>query len=55
MYNNKWQLRQSELPVLIRKCLRFLVMFRNKFIFYGEEELAPRPTPNLEDQPLSAT
>jgi hypothetical protein len=28
--------------------------FRNKPIFYGEEELAPRPTPKLEDHPLSA-
>jgi hypothetical protein len=33
---------------------RFLVDFRNKFIFYGEELLAPRRTPKLEDQPLSA-
>jgi len=29
-------------------------MFRNKVRFYGEELLAPRPTPKLEDQPLSA-
>jgi hypothetical protein len=28
--------------------------FRNKLIFYGEELLAPRPTPKLEDYPLSA-
>jgi hypothetical protein len=28
------------------------VTFRNKLIFYGEM-LAPRPTPNLEDHPLS--
>jgi hypothetical protein len=28
--------------------------FRNKIIFYGEELLAPRPTPKLEDHPLSA-
>jgi hypothetical protein len=27
---------------------------RNKLIFYGEELLAPRPTPQLEDHPLSA-
>jgi hypothetical protein len=26
----------------------------NKLIFHGEELLAPRPTPKLEDQPLSA-
>jgi hypothetical protein len=28
--------------------------FRNKLIFYGEELLTPRPTPNLEARPLSA-
>jgi hypothetical protein len=28
--------------------------FYNKLIFYGEELLAPRPTPKLEDNPLSA-
>jgi hypothetical protein len=27
---------------------------RNKLIFYGEELIAPRPTPKLEDNPLSA-
>jgi hypothetical protein len=27
--------------------------FRNKHIFYGKELLAPRPTPKLEDHPLS--
>jgi hypothetical protein len=30
-----------------------IVNFRNKIIFYGEELLAPRPTPKLEDHPLS--
>jgi hypothetical protein len=35
-------------------CSRLLVNFRNKIIFYGEELLAPRPTPKLEDHPLSA-
>jgi hypothetical protein len=29
-------------------------MFRNMVIFYGEELLAPRPTPKLENHPLSA-
>jgi hypothetical protein len=29
-------------------------MFLNVIIFYGEELLAPRPTPKLEDHPLSA-
>jgi hypothetical protein len=33
---------------------RLLVNFRNKIIFYGEELLAPRPTPKLEDHLLSA-
>jgi hypothetical protein len=30
-------------------------MFRNMIIFYDEELLAPRPTPKLEGQPLSAS
>jgi hypothetical protein len=30
------------------------VIFRNKLIFYGEELLAPRSTPKLEDHPLSS-
>jgi hypothetical protein len=30
------------------------VNFRNKLIFYSEELLTPRPTPKLEDHPLSA-
>ena len=29
-------------------------MFHNKICFCGEELLAPRPTPKLEDHPLSA-
>jgi len=29
-------------------------MFRNRIRFYGEELLAPRLTPKLEDHPLSA-
>jgi hypothetical protein len=33
---------------------RLLVVFCNKLIFYGEELLAPRPTPKLEEHPLSA-
>jgi hypothetical protein len=33
---------------------RLLENFRNKLIFYGEELLAPRPNPKLEDHPLSA-
>jgi hypothetical protein len=30
-----------------------LMIFRNKLIFYGEELIAPRQTPKLEDHPLS--
>jgi hypothetical protein len=30
---------------------KFLLIFCNKLIFYGEELLAPRPTPKLEDHP----
>jgi hypothetical protein len=30
------------------------VVFRNKLIFCGKELLAPRPTPKLEDHPLTA-
>jgi hypothetical protein len=33
--------------------LRLLVIFHNKLIFYGEELLAPCPTPKLEDHTLS--
>jgi hypothetical protein len=29
-------------------------MFRNIILFYGEEFLVPRPTPKMEDYPLSA-
>jgi len=29
-------------------------MFRNCVSFYGEELLAPRPNPKLEDRPFSA-
>jgi len=32
----------------IRPGLRQLHLFRNKDSFYGEEFLAPRPTPKLE-------
>jgi hypothetical protein len=33
---------------------RLCMVFRNMVIFYGEELLAPRPTPKLEGHPLSA-
>jgi hypothetical protein len=38
----------------IRPGPRLLVVFRNTLIFYGEELLDPRPTPKLDDHPLSA-
>jgi hypothetical protein len=38
----------------IRPGSRLLEHFRNKLIFYGEELLAPCPTPKLEDRHLSA-
>jgi hypothetical protein len=38
----------------IRSGPRLRVVFRNKLIFYGEELLAPRPTPKLQDHLLSA-
>jgi hypothetical protein len=34
---------------------RLFIVFCNMVIFYGEELLAPRPTPKLEDHPLSAS
>jgi hypothetical protein len=43
---------QTEFLIVVSYLL--LVVFRNKLIFYGEELLAPRPTPKLEDHPLSA-
>jgi hypothetical protein len=33
---------------------RLCIVFRNMVIFYGGKLLAPRPTPKLEDHPLSA-
>jgi hypothetical protein len=46
-------------PVLILQSISpgprlTLCLFRNMIHFYGEELLAPRPTPSLEDHPLSA-
>jgi hypothetical protein len=38
----------------ISPCPRRFETFLNKLIFYGEGLLAPRPTPKLEDHPLSA-
>jgi hypothetical protein len=39
---------------LSRSDVRLLMNFLNKLIFYGEELLAPRLSPKLEDHPLSA-
>jgi hypothetical protein len=38
----------------IRPIPRPCITFCNKQAFYGQELLAPRPTPKLEDHPLSA-
>jgi hypothetical protein len=38
----------------IRPGPRLLVYFRNRLTFYDEELLATRPTPKLDDHPLSA-
>jgi hypothetical protein len=38
----------------IRPGPRFLLIFRNKLIFYGEDLFASRSTTKLEDHPLSA-
>ena len=38
----------------INRSPRQVFMFRNKARFYGEELSTPRPTPKLEDHPLSA-
>jgi hypothetical protein len=37
----------------IRPGTRLIDLFRNMLAFYGEGLLAPRPTPKLEDHPLS--
>jgi hypothetical protein len=37
----------------IRPSPRPFVTFRSKFTFYGEELLAPSPTPKLDNHPLS--
>ena len=41
-------------PIAVNKYIISISIFRNSIRFYGEELLAPSPTPRLEDQPLSA-
>jgi hypothetical protein len=43
----------NTIPSYLSKRL-FFVIFRDKPVFYGDELLGPRPTPKLEDHPLSA-
>jgi hypothetical protein len=43
--------RLSKESVQVRDCLN---IFETSLFFYGEELLAPRPNPKLEDHPLSA-
>jgi hypothetical protein len=52
-----YRIHHSPPPVPIQRIgpgPRLCWLFRNIIIFYGEELLAPRPTPKLEDHPLSA-
>jgi hypothetical protein len=52
-----YRTHKSPPPVPIQRISpgpRICIVFRNMVIFYGEELLAPRPTPKLEDHPLSA-
>jgi hypothetical protein len=49
LFSKAYQLWSSSLC-----SLRLYLTFRNKLFFYGDEFLAPRPNPKLEDHPLSA-
>jgi hypothetical protein len=52
-----YRINNSPPPVPIQRIgpgPRIYCLFRNIIIFYGEELLAPRPTPKLEEHPLSA-
>jgi hypothetical protein len=48
--SNQNFLRIFHLPFAPRPCMKL----PNMLIFYGEDLLAPRPTPSLENHPLSA-
>jgi hypothetical protein len=54
-----WHLYSTTFPiyyshiVLLRLGPRPFVTLRKRLIFYGEEILAPRPTPKLEDHPCA--
>ena len=57
----KWSRTKSHVPFSLLMSYqdinprpRQVLMFRNKASFYGEELSTPRPTPKLEDYPLSA-
>jgi hypothetical protein len=45
----------QEIPLILWNLdVHYVRMFRNIIHFYGKKLLAPRPTPKLEDHPLSA-
>ena len=47
-------LPRSQVPATCPYTRLSVWIFRNKIRFYGDESLTPRPTPKLEDHPLSA-
>jgi hypothetical protein len=53
MFQNSWPFSVAGVVPKKRSRPEYFCLFRNIIIFYGEELLAPRPTPKLEDNPLS--